>query len=129
MTRRKLTGIAFWVADIVCWLMVALSVATLGAAFFPPHISTWYAIELPTGLLVPLEVINSLINGFGFYLLIKRKALGFILIFVTSVVSLAASRYFHIEAIYYLLALFAVVSMPWVLVSREIAVGGQKHNK
>ena len=101
--------------------MVALSIGTLAVAFFPPYISTWYVMGLPTKLVITLEVSNSLLNGFGYYLLLKRKAIGFVIIVVTSALYLLATKFFHVYTIYYLLALVVIVSMPWVLVSREIA--------
>ena len=121
MTSSKLTKIAFSLADIVCWLMVALSIGTIAVVFFPPFISTWSVMGLPTTLVISLEVLNSLVNGFGYYLLLRRKSIGFILIVVTSALDLLATKFFHVYTIYYLLALVAIVSMPWVLVSREIA--------
>jgi hypothetical protein len=121
MPSSKLTKVAFNIADIACWLMVVLSIGTLVVVFFPPYISTWSVMGLPTNMEITLEVINTLINGFGFYLLIKRKPIGFVFIAVTSVFELIATMYFHVYTVYYLLVLVVIVSAPWVLVSREIA--------
>lgn len=121
MATSTLIKIVFRIADIFCWLMVVLSISTLVVALFPPYITTWSIAGLPVSLVIMLEVLNSIVNGFGYYLLLRRKPIGFVLIVVTSMFCLLATKYFHVYTLYYVLALLAIVSTPWALVSREIA--------
>jgi hypothetical protein len=126
MPPSKLTKIAFNIADIVCWLMLVLTIGTLVVVFFPPYMNTWAIKGLPINLVIILEVVNTLINGLGYYLLIKRKPFGFFFIVATSAIDLIATMYFHVYTVYYLLVLLAIVSAPWVLVSREIVNASTK---
>jgi len=120
MTNSKLTKYAFNLADLICLLLVILSAASLISVFVPPSMTAWSIIGLSQTVVIPLELINTLLSGLGFYLLIKRKIIGFALIIITSIISLFATKFFHIYTVYYLVALLIIVGLPWALSYKEV---------
>lgn len=120
MSNYKFTKYAFNLADIICWLFVILSAAALISTFIPPSMTTWSIMELSQTIVISLEFINTLLSGLGFYLLIKRKLIGFILIIITSITALLATKFFHIHTVYYLIALLVIIGSPWLLSYKEI---------
>ena len=120
MSANKLTKYAFNLADIICWLIVILLIASLISTFIPPIITTWSIAGLPKTAVVSLEFFNTLLTGIGFYLLIKRKVAGFALILFTSIIELSATKFFHIHSIYYSIALLSIIGFPWILSYKEV---------
>ena len=120
MSTNKLTKYAFILADIICWLIVILLIASLISTFIPPFITAWSIAGLPETAIISLEFINTLLTGIGFYLLTKRRVAGFVLILFTSIIELSATKFFHIHSVYYSIALLSIIGLPWILSFKEV---------
>lgn len=119
MKIAKITKFAFIVGDVISWLFVIISIATVVLFFVPPAITTWSVMDLSDGVLAFLETVNILINGVGFYLLTRRKLLGFVLITLTFVLNVAMSKLPMMNLLSYTTIILLIVGLPWALSYRE----------
>ena len=119
MKSNKLTKYAFNLADIICWLFVILSVLNVIFTFVVPKVTMWSIPGASVTTTIILEFINTLLGGVGFYLIIKRKVIGFALVFITSAFMLLASKLFLIESLYLFVAILIIIGLPWLLSYKE----------
>lgn len=120
MSQSKLTRNAFYIADIICWLFIVTAIVSLIFTFIPPKITLWSFSGLSQNTNIVLEFINTILNGLGFYLIIKRKVIGFVIVVLTASLTLAAQKVFIIESIYILLSVLIVIGLPWFLSYKEV---------
>ena len=120
MAIYKITKYAFNLADIMSWLIIILIALSLPFAFIGPSISMWSNTVPPPTYVLVLEFLNTLLNGIGFYLLIKRKPIGFAFVVVTGIIATVAIRFHHIYHVYYLLIILFILALPWFLGYQEI---------
>ena len=64
------------------------------------------------------ELAITFLHGFGFYLLLKRKAYGFLLIIITSFIFWFIRD--NVMSIYYLITILVLFAPPWVATYFEI---------
>jgi len=120
MNRSKLTRYLFNFSDAVSWLLIISAVLTLVAAFIPPTITTWSIMSLSPSIMVVLETSNALLGGIGFYLIIKRKIYGFVLIIIYLIANIAFSKFPIIDILYYSAIVLFIVGLPWLVSYKEI---------
>ena len=120
MTKSKLTKYAFNLADTICWLFVVIAILNIIFTFITSNITMWSISGLSETTNIILEFINTIFSGLGFYLIIKRKIIGFALVVVTSVFTLLASRYIHIYTVYLLITILIIIGLPWALSYKEV---------
>ena len=108
------TTVLFIITDIVSWIMVlsCLLVALL-LPFEKEYISSWSQIFQNRETAIMLEVISTLIHGLGFYLLFKRKIVGFLLLILSGSAFLIVTK--DNMVLYYLIGVFGLFGIPWSL--------------
>jgi len=113
MKKSKIISGSFIITDMLAWVMVFISFATAILMPFNSQLSVWTLYIESQPLAVTLESLTAFIQGLGFLLLVRRVALGFILILITAISYMLVTK--EIIGIYYFCIIFIVFGAPWVL--------------
>jgi len=115
---NKFTKIAFSITDIISWVLIIVCVLASFGLLVDPKFSGWALFENSIILNMLFEVFVTLIHAFGFYLLIKRKILGFVLIVISTSIFWVITR--NAINLYYLLIILMVFSGTWLAAYSEL---------
>ena len=108
----------FGVTDVISIIIIALCMLTPFGLLLEPKYAGWSLLENTALIKMSFELIITFLHGVGFYLLLKRKIIGFLFIIITSIIFIFIRN--NIIYIYYLATILIFYAFPWATTYIEL---------